>query len=146
MSSTELVGIEATIAEWLAIPGTMDAIAWLHTGTVDTPHILSGCLTYEESIDYVKNILEMGAVSVLSVGPSPKCSRPHIRNCLVIELAEDPEVRQKLYDWNVAISEEYLCDATEDIGTTHMLHYAGCRATDVDFDEDEDDDEEYDGE
>ena len=143
MSTADLVEMDAQIAKDLATPGTMESITWLQAGTVDKPHKLAGCMTQEESLAYVQKLKDMGAVSVMSVPHSAEHVSAPIRTILVIELPEDPEAQQKLYDWNVETSLEYLGDARDDIGTTHMVHMAGCRLEDSDFD---DDDDEYDEE
>ena len=136
---------EEFIRGLLDLPDTVDALWWLKCGTDDEPRTLAGCLTLEESIAHIHEILERGAKSVLAC-PTGSAAYP-VRPSLLIELPADPEVRQRLYDWNVATAWKFDTDATGSMGATHMFHLVECLAEDLDFDDDDDDDDdEYDDE
>ena len=129
---------EEFIQGLLHLPGTMDALTWLQSGTDDEPHTLAGCLTPEESLAYVHGILEMGAVSVLAC-PTGSAAYP-VRPSLLIHLPTNPQVRQRLYEWDVETAWKFDTDATGSMGETHMFHLVECLAEDLDFDDDDDDD------
>lgn len=136
-SSVVPYDIDGELAKCAAMPDTQDALVWLGGETEARPRHLAACESNAASVEYVKAILGMGAVSVQAVANNYPLDA--LRTCLTIELPDDPEVRKRLYDWNVEVSYNTGTDARYDMGTTHMLHIPGYPIDEI---EDWDDDEE----
>ena len=79
-------------------PDAEHAIPWLQSGSASEPRTIGEFKSTKDSIEYVREILDRGAVSV-RVPAFPDSPLGLCRHIAAIELPSDPEAKEDLLEW-----------------------------------------------
>ena len=109
-----------TIEEFLDLPNSLEARAWLQGGTSQL-RTLGELPSNQASIDLVDGVYELGAKKVTAIGIV--CYEPGDENTgkIVVTLPDDKIARERLFNWCAEQARAQGFDPEEEVGQEHLF-------------------------
>ena len=99
-----------------------EALKWLKGGGSEDKRLVGGCKTNRESIRFVKEIYDAGAIKIFAVQIHKKRgSDNHRTGKLVVELPQDAKARKAIFAWCKKQGDSLGFSPDPDRGESHLF-------------------------
>jgi hypothetical protein len=109
------------LEELLGKPNRAEATVWLRESRGPSDRTLGELGTTKESLDLVNEAFEAGAVQVIAVDIATYPDGSQNTGKLIVELADDPNSRERILAWCNQQGERLGLDPESDFGQRHTL-------------------------
>jgi hypothetical protein len=117
--SPDLSEHDQLIRRMLSDPANQEAISWLQN---DTQRTIGACETNQKSIEFVRQIYDLGAMDVFAVKIHPNRKDSGERSGrLVVKLPEEPTKRQEIFAWCKRQGDSLGFSPESDRGESHLF-------------------------